>query len=826
MEATKVLLINVHPTRESITPDIDQRIIDYHQVKESVGTEKGDQRHEPNNGLLHIGAVLLKEKYDVEYLDLNAREANYFKKFKEYFTNEQVDEILQKKIVGVNFVLVSCLTPSFQNAVKIIDRVKSINPNCKVILGGVFPTLNPEYCVKACRNIDVLVIGEGEIVVPKIICAYKNDDFSELSAEKGLIFKISGTDEYKILKGQNVINDLNTLPIPAYELLQEESKPYVYRVFTARGCRSACSFCAPSFVSGHRLRNISPEKVIKTLLKLKNELKADSFLIGDLTFLDDQRHGMMILRRVIKEKINLPFWCQTRLDRINQENIDLLAEAGCKQIAIGIESYNDSILSQINKGISVDKMVKALLMAKKKGIQVQAYFIVGLPHESRESIERTIRFVEYSIKRGYLDLTHISIYTPYPGLPLPNNVHIIDQNFSHYHQGVFMDMPPVPVYKTEMLNSSTTLELFLKLLKKTTVAFKSKPDLEEKFAANLQFDKETILGTEALTIAGEIEEYAKHNPKKRSVFNIVQGIRDSRNAFVSKVMHEDDNYIIGDTEIYTTGELLSILKTVDGLVDYILLDADIKTPLSREIIQTTYDNVNESKIYAYSDMAIWCLAAFLHIQHEIDHIETATICLSPINKFSKYLGGMLENRGANVLYYNGNNTKGNNDENVVDLSFDYQIIDLIVNFSFGEEAINQELICKLPNDTIIIDATTEGFSAGLYNYLHRNIIKILKPEMRPLLSTQMLLLEKFEDHISTTMGSLVSGGYRFISGGIVGRHGDIVVDSVRTPKRIIGMADGKGKLVRPSELTQKDIIKMQKAESILRNNGVETYENL
>ena len=815
MKNKKIVLINPNPTRNSVYPVIDDTIIRYHQMKDAIGTERGDQRHEPNNGLLSIGAILIKEKYETEYLDLNALEINYFRKTNCYYSQDQIHQILDEKTTSIDFALVSCLTSSVHSAISIIYWIKQINPKCTIILGGVFPTLNPDYCIEQCTGIDALVIGEGEIIILKILAAFISNDFETLNMEEGIIYKLPGKTDYIVKKGQNIVKDLNLLELPAYQLLQKESEPHVYRIFTARGCSSACSFCAPSFVSKHRLRKLSPDNVITAILNLKHQLKAKSFLIGDLTFLDHQKHGREILHRMIEEKINLPFWCQTRLDRINEENIALLAKAGCRQIAIGVESYNDSILTLINKGISVDEMVKKLLMVKRYGIQVQGYFIVGLPNETVKHIERTIKFVEYSIQKGYLDLTHISIYVPYPGLPLPENVHIIDRNYDNYHQGVFLDMPPTPVYETKLLDKQTIFDLWLKLLHKVTVAYKEKPNISDWLLDNPDFVKETTLGTEALTIGGEIEEHANQSPIKRSVFNIVQGTRDTRHAFVSKLIYEDDNYIIGDAELYTNGQLISVLTTIDGVVDYILLDADIKTETSRQFIDATYRTIKKSKIYPYSDLAIWCRATFLHIQHEIDHIEDASICLSPVNIFSTCLSGMLENRGAHVMYYDGSkivhSKNGQKEEPVVH----GQKIDLLVNFSFGKSYIDKTILDKLSGNSIIIDATTEGIHEPLYEYLHENHFRILRPEMRPLLSSQMWLLEKFENYITSSKGCIVSEGYRFISGGLIGKNGDVVVDSIKNPTRIIGIADGKGKILRPEQLMKADIEKITKANTVL-----------
>ena len=801
---TKVLLINPNPTRETIEPFIDERIRKYHSVKEGIGTEDGDQRHEPNNGLLSIGSTLLKKGFDVQYLDLNAIEINNFKKKRKYLTQEQIKSIVEKKVNHVDFILISALTPTINNALNISKILKEMNADFKIIIGGILPTLKPNYCLDQSNDFDALVIGEGELIVPKIIEAYLTNNFSELDREIGIIYKKHKHSNYIYKKGQNVIPDLNCIEDPAFELLEEESKPFVYRIFTARGCSSACAFCAPSYVAGHKVRNISPKKVLNQINKIKNKFNADCYVLGDLTFLDNQEHGRKILELIKENEVNLPFWCQTRFDRINENNIKLLAEAGCSQIAIGIESYNDSILNMINKGIHVNEMVRKLLLIKEYGIEVQAYFIVGLPNETKENIERTIKFAEYAVKKNFLDITHISIYVPYPGLPVMKGTKIIDKEYNHYYQGVFEDMPPYPVYKSKNLSCEDILKQYLNLLERVTYSYQNKENIYTELKNNSNLEKELVLGTEALTIASEMEEYKTINLNKKTVFNLVQGTRKEKESFISKIIHEDNHYIIGDSEVYNLNDLKSIIKSIDGIVDYILLDSDIKRKDSRRFIKYAYENTKCSKIYTYSDMAIWCRAVFILMQYKFPNIEDSNVSLFPDNEFSEYLKFLLIKRGAEVNYLNLNN-KNYTDNN----------IDILVNFSFGESILHKDSIETLREDVVIIDATTKGIEEEAYNLLKNRNYSIFRPEMRPLLSSQMFLLENYNQYLENNIGRLIHNGITYISGGIIGNRGDIVVDSVYNPTKIIGIADGMGSILKMEQMSDFDYKKIKKAQHIL-----------
>jgi radical SAM superfamily enzyme YgiQ (UPF0313 family) len=782
----RLLLINVNPSRDSEEFVADKRVIEYHKAKNTIGVERGDQRQEPNNGLLSIGSMLIKSGYEVKYLDLNAQEVRYFHEKNKYYTKEKLCQIVEKQADESDFVLISSLTPAFTNALAIAEHIKDISPKKVIILGGIFATLNPDYCFKYRKSFDVIVIGEGEIIAPKIIDAYSRNDFSVLKKEEGIIYRKPGNKRHIIQKGHNIVPDLNSLDLPAFQLLEEESKPFVYRVVSARGCSSACLFCAPSYVSRHKLREYSVESVLEYLKKLKNDIKPGFFIMGDLTFLDNEKQGREVLRRMIKEKINIPFWCQTRLDRMNEENLRLLSKAGCKQIAIGIETYNNSILTMINKGIRIDDVVKKFIMAKRYGMEVQAYLIVGLPSETKENTERTISFTEYAIRKGFLDLTHISLYVPYPGLPVPKNVNIIDKNYDHYYQGVFLDMPPTPVYETKGLTKSEILELFHVFLDRVTKAFKGKEPI--KISDYKKYEKESVIGVEALAIAEEISSYGK-----KSVFNIVQGMRSNKKSFISKIIHNGEKFAIGDSEICTIYELKSVLDVVDGLVDYILLDTDVKNNLSNEFINEVYKTVKKSKILSYSDIELWCKSVFITLQDELGDLRNKTILISPRNIFSRYLALMFKLAGNNVVYGVGGK------------------INAYVSFAFGDNPKNN-MIKELPGSTIIVDATTEGINSELYRYMAKNKQKVVRPELRPMMDSYVCLIEGCGNN---TRGYFDFGGYRFVSGGFVGVRNDIVVDSVDNPSKVLGLADGRGKIIQAKDIKKEDIFRIQGSSFVL-----------
>ena len=276
-----ILLVNPNPTRYDVVYGQNELIQEYFQLREQVGIELGDQRAEPNNGLLSIGRGLLRSGYSVRYLDLNAIEIKLFEKDQRYLTLAEIEEIFSEHLDGVTAVLLSSLTCSFGVCLKIAEMVKNCNKKIPVILGGIFPSLNIDYCMKKAKDIDSIVIGEGENIVPRLIHYFLNRNDKILEGQKGFALKRNGKF-YKV-SGHNIITDLDTIAPPAFELIDPEMSP-IFRVFTVRGCSSRCSFCAPSYMAKHTVRKFSTNNIIETLKWIKEDFGVNYFLLGDLTF--------------------------------------------------------------------------------------------------------------------------------------------------------------------------------------------------------------------------------------------------------------------------------------------------------------------------------------------------------------------------------------------------------------------------------------------------------------------------------------------------------------------------------------------------------------
>ncbi|MDD5097542.1 MAG: radical SAM protein, partial [Candidatus Omnitrophica bacterium] len=232
------------------------------------------------------------------------------------------------------------------------------------------------------------------------------------------ISKISGIsyrkDDNAVFSNTYENLDISKLNFPVFDCVKDmDFTDFRYPLLTSRGCPYGCIFCCVGLISGKKWRAREPEDIVNELLQAKENYQIQSFEIMDDNFTFDIDRAKRICRLIIKKNLNLNWWCHNglRADRLDQELLNLMKKAGCKSIALGIESGDKAVFDNINKGEELSDIVRAVKMIKRAGIKCVGYFIVGLPGDSTQSTKESVR-----LQRGLgLSDYKYNMLIPYPG---------------------------------------------------------------------------------------------------------------------------------------------------------------------------------------------------------------------------------------------------------------------------------------------------------------------------------------------------------------------------------------------------------------------------
>jgi len=309
--------------------------------------------------------------------------------------------------------------------------VKEVNKDIVTVLIGLHPSARPTECL-AQPNIDSVVIGEPEMTVLELADTLETGNLEKLKEVKGIAFNKDG----KTIKTppRPLIEDLDSLPFPARHLLPMKEffeaakkrpisgnlkKPSI-RMLTSRGCNHSCIFCSNYIVMGRKWRARSPENVVQEIEQIVRSygVKQVDFLDDNLTL--DRKRMEKICDLIIEKKLDIE-WCTpngVRADCLDEELLAKMKKAGCKRILIAPESGVQRVVDQvIKKRQDLKKVENAVASARKVGIEVGCFFILGVIGETKEDMKATISFA-HKLRHLGADRFYFSYATPLYGTEL------------------------------------------------------------------------------------------------------------------------------------------------------------------------------------------------------------------------------------------------------------------------------------------------------------------------------------------------------------------------------------------------------------------------
>ena len=411
-----------------------------------------DRCQQPTKELLVIPPL---PPTDLMYLAAIAEQCGYEAMIRDYSQGGNFEVDLKE--FQPDFLVANIATPTFQSDMIAIKLAKDINPSiCTIVKGAPFLTYNTNTIYEN-PFIDYVIIGEAEFTLKEILEGVPDNEIL------GSCYR----ENFQPIKNEKrpFIENLDELPFPARHLVDNS----IYRrpdngkvqavVKVARGCPFHCFFCLATPVSGAKVRKRSPENIVAELKECVEKYNIRNFLFWSDIFNLDREWTLELCKKIIESGLKITWSSNTRADTMDDEMAKMMYKSGCRLVSIGVESGSQKMLDKIGKKITLDNIRNTVRILKKNKIKIYNYFVIGLPWETEETVEETIKF---AIE---LDSNFISFYT---ATPLPGTKYFAYAMLNKLVEGNldFRSAYYEPVVRSESLSKERIFELHKQAVKR------------------------------------------------------------------------------------------------------------------------------------------------------------------------------------------------------------------------------------------------------------------------------------------------------------------------------------------------------------------------
>ncbi len=335
-------------------------------------------------GLLALGAQALRAGHQVKVINLSA------------FPWAHVEKVLRE--LDADLYGMSCWTANRRGVALVAREIKRLRPRAHVVVGGPHATPLAREMLAHHPDIDTISVGESEGTFLELI-----DRLQKGQPTTGL----AGT-AYRDASGVVLAPER-----PAIEDLDALASPHdwydTHIVMTSRGCAWRCTFCGAEASWGRSYRAQSVTYVVDALERAVARAPVKMLQIKDDTFTTNRKRVLALCREIRQRGLQFAWSCDTRVDVLGDELLKEMRLAGCERLSLGVESGSQAILDAIDKKITPDEIIASTELAKKYGIKVRYYMMVGNRGETRETFDETLAFLARAKPHQYI-FAALSVY--------------------------------------------------------------------------------------------------------------------------------------------------------------------------------------------------------------------------------------------------------------------------------------------------------------------------------------------------------------------------------------------------------------------------------
>jgi radical SAM superfamily enzyme YgiQ (UPF0313 family) len=318
-------------------------------------------------GLYYIAALLLHEGYDAEIL-------NFYKCGQD---PQKIREILAQKKADI--VGISVFNANRWGGVETARIVREVSPGAKIVFGGVGATFLWDHLLRNFREIDYVVLGEGEYTFLQLVRFLEKGSPGDVAAIRGIAFR----------KGSQIVRTVPADPVQDLDKLPNPARYFTYKHLSlTRGCPGNCSYCGSPRFWGHRVRFHSVSYFVDQL-ELLYRKGISFFYISDDIFTMKKDLAIAVCKEILSRGLSISWYAISHVNSVDEEILYWMRKAGCIQISYGVESGSEKIRKRLNKRIGNEQVKRAFSLTTRYGILARAYIIYACPGESTATISET-----------------------------------------------------------------------------------------------------------------------------------------------------------------------------------------------------------------------------------------------------------------------------------------------------------------------------------------------------------------------------------------------------------------------------------------------------
>jgi len=367
---------------------------DFEEAADAQSKEVRQHAEAPQLGILALAAALEERGIRPAVINLNSCYYDYLASGRsgvDDFASWAADVIARTRADVYGF---SSICSSYPATVRIAGCLKNSHPHSAIVLGGPQASVVDMRTLAAFPFVDFVLRGEADQTLPLLVSELSGG--RRFSSVPGLTWRSPFGPVRNV--DAPVIQDLDSLPLPAFHLTRELANATTAPLELGRGCPFACTFCSTNDFFRRKFRLKSPERMLADMRAIASVWGIRAFDLAHDMFTVDRGRVAAFCQCMLASGDNFTWACSARTDCVDQELLDLMARAGCRAMFFGVETGSRRMQKVIDKDLDVDRAREIVSIAERLGIETTVSLITGFPEETWDDVRDTMDMYMHSLR--------------------------------------------------------------------------------------------------------------------------------------------------------------------------------------------------------------------------------------------------------------------------------------------------------------------------------------------------------------------------------------------------------------------------------------------